>query len=82
MTLLWMAAAAGIAAALVAWRKTRATERRLEQLSQMHWELKYQVGEMRVRLHRLDPAARPDAPAAGGDARASDTFIPLSSVKR
>ena len=81
MTLLWAAATASLVAALLAWRKTRATARRLEQLSQMYWELKYQHGELRVKVQRLNgdrDAGSPPAP----DPPPSQGFIPLSSLKR
>jgi hypothetical protein len=88
MTFLWFVAVAALGAALLAWRQARSTARRLEQLSQMYWELKYQHGELRVQLQRL---TSPDAPAASsresaaadvGAARPADGFIPLSSLKR
>ena len=88
MTFLWFVAIAALAAAVLAWRKARNTARRLEQLSQMYWELKYQHGELRVQLQRLTSpgaqAAPPsDSPAADvGAARPADGFIPLSSLKR
>ena len=87
MILLWFVAAAALLAALLAWQKARSTARRLEQLSQMYWELKYQHGELRVQLQRLTSvdggapaphaASAPEAPT-----RPTDGFIPLSSLKR
>ena len=89
MTILWLVAVAALAAALLAWRQARTNARRLEQLSQMYWELKYQHGELRVQLQRLTSpdghAGTPRQPAAAGDApaaRPTDGFIPLSSLKR
>ena len=89
MLFLWLIAAAALVAALLAWRKARSTARRLEQLSQMYWELKYQYGELRVQLQRL---TTPGAPEPGGSratepadapaGRPTDGFIPLSSLKR
>jgi hypothetical protein len=90
MTLLWLVAVGSLVAALLAWRKARATARRLEQLTQLYWELKYQHGELRVRLQRT---AGPDAgggsgsPEAAGPANVpaappSEGFIPLSALKR
>jgi hypothetical protein len=88
MIILWLVAIAALAAALLAWRTARTTARRLEQLSQMYWELKYQHGELRVQLQRLaspDGQAGPprdSATADAGAARPADGFIPLSSLKR
>ena len=83
MTVLWAVAVASAVLALVAWRKARAAAQRLEQLSQMYWELKYQHGELRVQLHRLtggEPHARADVAPPPADRPAA--VIPLSSLKR
>ena len=79
MTVLWLVTAASLAAALVAWRQARRTAKRLEQLSQMYWELRYQHGELRVQVERLTgtPAPSPMPPSRVGEA-----FVPLSSLKR
>ena len=87
MTLLWIVAAAALLTAFLAWRNARRTARRLEQLSQMYWELKYQHGELRVQLQRLNPSAGAGSgdagtPDAAPAARPTDGFIPLSSLKR
>ncbi len=89
MTFLWLISIVALVAALVAVRKARSTAKRLEQLSQMYWELKYQHGELRVQLQRL---TTPGAPEPGGPrnqvpedspaGRPTDGFIPLSSLKR
>ena len=82
MTFPWFVAGAALIAALLAWRQARATARRLEQLTQMYWELRYQHGELRVKVQRLsgdEPRAErvPDA-----EARPPSGFVPLSSLKR
>jgi hypothetical protein len=81
MTLPWVLAGTALVVALVAWSRARRTARRLEQLTEMYWELKYQHGELRVRMQRLagEPSSVPPAapPAPPGDA-----FIPLDSLKR
>ena len=88
MTLLWVITGASLVAALVAWSQARRTAKRLEQLSQMYWELKYQYGELRVQLQRatgeLPPSGQtPAPPGAGAPGQGGDrTFIPLTSLKR
>lgn len=79
MTLLWFVTGAALALALVAWRRARAAARRLDQLTQMYWELKYQHGELRVKLQRL--TGEP-SPAVDVEPQPPDGFIPLSSLKR
>ncbi len=82
MTVLWLLTGASLVVAFVAWRQARTTARRLEQLSQMYWELKYQHGELRVQWQRGagGQQAPPEPPAP--TARSNDSFIPLTSLKR
>lgn len=86
MTFLWIIAGASLLVALVAWRQARRTARRLEQVSQMYWELKYQHGDLRMQLQRLTGSGatpstpEPAAPAAQG--QPGDSFVSLASLKR
>jgi hypothetical protein len=89
MTLLWLVTAASLATAILAWRAARRTARRVDQLSELYWALKYQHGELRVQLQRLQSGAGAEdaetrgAPAAANPAdRARDSFVPLSSLRR
>ena len=76
-------ASASLLATLVAWRALLQARRRLDELSQSYWQLRYEVGELRVQLQGRTgaPADRPGPPAPprtpGGDA-----FVPLTSLKR
>ena len=81
MILPWVVAAAALAVATAAWLLARRTARRLEQLSQMYWELKYQHGELRAQLRQFSGEAHPPARPAGRPASA-DAFVPLASLKR
>ena len=83
MTLLWLITGASLVVALVAWSQGRRTAKRLEQLTQQYWELRYQHGELRVQVQRLTgespaPAARETEPTAP----VIDGFVPLTTVKR
>ena len=81
MILLWLVTSAALVAAFVALSQARRTAKRLEQLSQMYWELKYQNGELRVQLQRQTGEGQP--PVAEAPARpAPEGFIPLTSLKR
>jgi hypothetical protein len=81
MTLPWWIAGASLVVALVAWRQARRTARRLAQLSEMYWELKYQQGELRVRMQRMEGEAPSPAPQPAG-AQPGESFVPLTSLKR
>lgn len=82
MTFLWLVTGASLAVALVAWSKARRIGRRLEQLTEMYWELKYQNGELRAQLKRL-PGGEP-GPAVTPPLRppSVDAFVPLTSLRR
>jgi hypothetical protein len=78
VTLLWLLAGAALMTAAAALLKARRVSRRLERLTESYWELRYEHGQLRARVARLDPEQpAPDAqPPAGTTA-----FVPLSSLK-
>jgi hypothetical protein len=57
----------------------RRQSKRLERLTESYWELRYEHGQLRARVHRLDPEPQSAAAPAGPPAT---NFIPLSSLKR
>jgi hypothetical protein len=81
LTLHWLLTVAAVLAAALALTRARRATKRLERLTESYWELRYDHGQLRARVARLDPeaAATPaePAPKAGGTA-----FVPLSSLKR
>ena len=79
MTLLWFIAGASLVVAVAALAVARRTARRLEQLSQNYWELKFQNGELRVQLQQLTGEQPREAPP---QPQGRDSFIPLASLKR
>jgi hypothetical protein len=61
--------------------KARRLAKRLERLSESYWELRYEHGQLRARINRLDPEqplASPEAAQPAG----TTAFVPLSSLKR
>jgi hypothetical protein len=81
LTLLWLLTGAAVLAAAAAYAKARRLARRLERLTESYWELRYEYGQLRARINRLDP--EPTSGAADPAARAGATaFVPLSSLKR
>jgi hypothetical protein len=79
MTLPWFIAGASLIIALVAWSQARRTAKRLTQLSEMYWELKYQQGELRQRVQRM-AGDQPSPAAQAPPAQPADGFVPLSSL--
>jgi hypothetical protein len=81
LTSLWLLTGAAVLVALAALVKARRLARRLERLTESYWELRYEHGQLRARVNRLDPdvsAAPPEPPAAASPTH----FVPLSSLKR
>jgi hypothetical protein len=81
LTLLWLLTAAAVLLAAAAIAKARRQAKRLERLTELYWELRYEHGQLRARVNRLDPeqpgAASEPAPRTGATA-----FVPLSSLKQ
>ncbi len=80
-------AAGGLLVAAAALLRARGAVRRAERLAESYWELRYEVGQMRVRLTRLEAAAGfreadADADAAAPRPAQTTTFVPLSSLKK
>jgi hypothetical protein len=82
MILPWFIAGAALVVALVAWSQARRTAKRLAQLSEMYWELKYQQGELRLRVQRLTGEAPSPTPPPAPPGQPVDSFVPLQSLKR
>jgi hypothetical protein len=69
--------AAALLAALAALAWARRLARRLEQLTESYWELRYELGQLRARLAELErPGTAPPDPSV------STAFVPFSSLKR
>jgi hypothetical protein len=79
MTWLWIVAATGWLLALAALATARRLSRRLAQLTELYWELKYDYGELKTRVKAIAPTAEEQAAAAPP---VQQSFVPLSSLKR
>ena len=75
----WVITGAAVTIAVTALVKARRLAKRLERLTESYWELRYDHGQLRARVNRLDPerASPEPQPPAGTTA-----FVPLSSLKR
>ena len=84
MTVLWIVTGAALAVAAAALITARRAAARLTQLSEMHWELKYQHLELRRQVDRI-PGAEPPAmatPAPPPPSPPGESFVPLTSLRR
>jgi hypothetical protein len=79
---------AGVSAllAISALFRSRSLSKRAERLAESYWELRYEIGQFKVRLNRLETGAglrepEPDAEAAAPRPAATTSFVPLSSLK-
>ena len=81
MTLLWLLTAAAVLLAAAALAKTRRLAKRLERLTESYWELRYEHGQLRARVNRLDPEQPAGAPEPTAPPGAT-AFVPLSSLKQ
>ena len=80
MLILQLAVTAALILALVALVTWRRAVLRLERLAESYWELRYEVGQLRSRVDRLEGVTNGAAEPAPAAAPAS--FVPLSSLKR
>ena len=82
-----MLTGAAVLVAVASLAKARRLAKRLERLTESYWELRYEHGQLRARVNRLDPETAASAgPGTGADmaplpGRAT-AFVPLSSLKR
>jgi hypothetical protein len=80
LTLQWLLTGAAVLIALAGFAKAHRLAKRLERLTESYWELRYEHGQLRARVNRLDPetTAAPEAASAASPTH----FVPLSSLKR
>ena len=81
---------AGLAALLAAAALllARRAGGRVDRMTEAYWELRYEVGQLRVRISRLEtvaglrePEAEPEPDSSARPAQTT-TFVPLSSLKK
>ncbi len=82
MVWLGLLSAVALAVALAAFASIRRLRRRLEQLQQSYWDLRYEHGRLKAQVKQLDPEAPAETQEPASAPAASTTFIPLSSLKR
>ena len=81
----WLLIVAALLLALGAFLRARRVARRLERLSESYWELRYEYGQLRARVTRLEPTTGDpgtDVPQEPTRPAGTTAFVPLSSLKR
>ena len=81
LTLHWLLTVAAVVVAVVALAKARRATKRLERLTETYWELRYDHGQLRARVAKLDPEPAPPQ-AEPAQTPGGTNFVPLSSLKR
>jgi hypothetical protein len=72
-----------VLAAVVALLTARRTARRLERLTESYWELRYESGQLKARVIRVEAASGPAKEAEEEPRPAVPTaFVPLSSLRK
>jgi hypothetical protein len=79
MEWLWFVTGVSCLLAFAALATARRLSRRLAQLSEQYWELKYEHGELKSRVKALAPT--PEEMAAA-QPPVQQTFVPLASIKK
>jgi hypothetical protein len=77
------AVVATLVAVLALWR-ARGAAKRIERLSESYWELRYESGQLKARVTRLEVETGLREPSPDPETRqaAATTFVPLSSLKK
>ena len=81
MTLQWLLTGAAVLVAVAALARARRLAKRLERLTESYWELRYEHGQLRARVNRLDPEAAPAEVAPTASRGSTTAFVPLSSLR-
>ena len=87
LTLPSIGLAFALVAAVAAYLRARSAIKRLERITESYWELRYEAGQLKSRVTRLEMVtglregeAEADAPKPASSS--PTTFVPLSSLKK
>jgi hypothetical protein len=62
--------------------KARALARRAERLAESYWDLRYETGQLKSRLTKLESPASAGAHDTAPQPAPTTSFVPLSSLKK
>ena len=71
--------------AVGAFLRLRSVGRKLDRMTESYWELRYETGQIKSRVARLELGAglrEPDAAEEPPASPAKTTFVPLSSLRK
>ena len=82
-----LVAVVAVLVAVFALFRARRARARGEQLAESYWELRYEIGQLKARVNRLETAAgfrepEPDPEVDGPPTPSKTSFVPLSSLKK
>ena len=81
MTLQDFVVGAALVVAMLALLRARHLSKRLERLGDSYWDLRYEYGQLRARMDRVEGGTEPSQPPLVPQP-GSGSFVPLSSLKR
>jgi hypothetical protein len=82
LTLQWLLTVAAVLVAAAAYFRARRAAQRLERLAESYWELRYETGQLKARVARLETTAGLRDPEPAPPPAAPTAFVPLSSLKK
>jgi hypothetical protein len=82
LTFHWLLSSAAALTAVAALIRARRVAKRLERLTESYWELRYEHGQLRSRLAKLEPPEATTEPSAPPPPSTGTHFVPLSSLRR
>ena len=76
LTILAVFTLLAVVIAVAALARARRIGRRLDQVVESYWELRYEHGQLRAQIDQLQGKSDPSLPSG------TTAFVPLSSIKR
>jgi hypothetical protein len=87
LTFALIAAGVSLVAAVLALFRAGRAGKRAERLAESYWDLRYEIGQLKVRIDRLEAVDGVDGVGRDHEAAAqrpapTTSFVPLSSLKK
>lgn len=82
LTIAWVTAIVAFMTALAALAYARRASRRVDEVSEKYWHLRYEHGQLTSRVARLEPSEGGREPEQSVQPAKIAAFVPLSSLKR